>query len=145
MEQFISRINTFFQHYHMPSNISKKLDMSLRYLQLQIGTPHNPLTLDYKKQGFLALLLWVKMLWRLLQHFDITLHMNFPSVPHQCKQDQVLMDIIQEYDLAKAKVKSLNRCRGKLEGIFLSDITTADGQYLEHSALQFEASVSRKS
>jgi hypothetical protein len=85
MEQFISRINTFFQHYHMPSNISKKLDMSLRYLQLQIGSPHNPLTLDYKKQGYLAPLLWVKMLWRLLQHFNITLHMNFPSVPHQRK------------------------------------------------------------
>ncbi len=144
-EQLISRINTLFQHYHTPSNISKKLDMSLRYLQLQIGTPHNPLTLDYKKQGFLALLLWVKMLWRLLQHFDITLHMNFPSVPHQCKQDQVLMDIIQECDLAQAKVKSLNRCRGKLEAIFLSDITTADGQYLEHSALCFKAGVSRKS
>ncbi len=28
-EQLISRINTFFQHYHMLSNISKKLDMSL--------------------------------------------------------------------------------------------------------------------
>ncbi len=33
-EQLISRINTFFQHYHTPSNISKKLDMFLRYLQL---------------------------------------------------------------------------------------------------------------
>jgi hypothetical protein len=115
--------------------------MSLQYLQLQIGTPHNPLTLDYKKRGFLAPLSWVKMLWCLLQHFDIKLHMNFLSVPHQREQDQVLMDIIQEYDLTQAKIKSLNRCRGKLEAIFLSDITTAGGQYLEHSALRFEAGV----
>jgi hypothetical protein len=48
MEQLISRINMFFQHYHTPSNISKKLDLSLHYLQLQTDTPHNPLTLDYK-------------------------------------------------------------------------------------------------
>jgi hypothetical protein len=71
--------------------------------------------------------------------------MSFSSVLHQCKQDQVLLDIIQEYDLAQAKIKSLNRCRGKLEAIFLSDITTADGQYLEPSALHFEAGVLRKS
>jgi hypothetical protein len=143
-KQLISRISTFFQHYHTPSNISKTRHVPM-ILKLQVGTPHNPLTLDYKKKGLLAPLSWVKMIWRLLQHFNITLRMNFLSVPHQRERDQVLMDIIQEYDLAKAKVKSLNRCRGKLEGIFLSDITTADGQYLEHSALQFEASVSRKS
>jgi hypothetical protein len=94
----------------MPFKISEKLDMSLRYLQLQEGTPHNPLTFDYKKQGLLAPLLWIKMLLHSLQHFDITLHMNFhPSVPHQCEQDQVLMDIIQGYNLTQAKVKSLNR------------------------------------
>ncbi len=80
-KQLISRINTFFQHYHMPSNISKKLDMSLRYLQLQIGTPHNLLTLYYMKRGFLAPLSWVKMLWRLLQHFNITFYMNSPRFP----------------------------------------------------------------
>jgi hypothetical protein len=126
-EQLISRINMFFQHYHTPSNISKKLDMSLCYLQLQTGTPHNPLTLVYKKQGFLAPLLWVKMPWRSLQHFGITLQMNFPSISHQRKCDQILMDIVQEYDLTRANVKSLNRCQGKLEAIFLSDIATADG------------------
>ena len=86
-EQLISRINMFFQHYHTPSNISKKLDMSLHYIQLQTGTPHNPLTLDYEKRGFLAPLLWVKMLWHSLQHFDITLQMNFPLIPHQRKHD----------------------------------------------------------
>jgi hypothetical protein len=63
MEQLINWINTLFQHYHIPSNISKKLDMSLWYLQLELGMPHNPFTLDYDKWGYLALLSWVKMLW----------------------------------------------------------------------------------
>jgi hypothetical protein len=85
------------------------------------------------------------MLWRSLQHFNITLQMNFPSIPHQRKRNQILMDIVQEYDLTRANVKSLNRCRGKLEAIFLSDIATADGQYLEPSALRFEAGVTRRS
>jgi hypothetical protein len=46
-EQLNSCVNMFFQHYHVSTNLSKKLDASLRYLQLQIGTPHNPFTLDY--------------------------------------------------------------------------------------------------
>jgi hypothetical protein len=35
-------------------NLSRKLDASLRYLQLHLGTPCNPLTLDYNKWGHLA-------------------------------------------------------------------------------------------
>jgi hypothetical protein len=61
-EQLISRVNMFFQHYHMFTNLSKKLDASLGYLQLQLGTPHNSFTQDYSKWGCLAPLSWVKML-----------------------------------------------------------------------------------
>jgi hypothetical protein len=32
MEQLISRVNMFFQHYHVSTNLSKKLDASLGYL-----------------------------------------------------------------------------------------------------------------
>ena len=53
--------------------------------------------------------------------------MNFPSIPHQRERDKIIMGLIQKYDLTQAIVKSLDRCRGKLEAIFLSDITTADG------------------
>jgi hypothetical protein len=61
-EQLISRVNMLFQHYHVSTNLSRKLDASLRYLQLQLGTPQNPLTQDFAKWGYLAPLSWVKML-----------------------------------------------------------------------------------
>ncbi len=48
-EQLISRVNMLFQHYHAFTNLSKMLDASLAYLQLQLGTPYNPFTLDYNK------------------------------------------------------------------------------------------------
>jgi hypothetical protein len=85
-EQIISRVNMFFQHYHLLTNLSRKLDASLGYLQLQIRTPHNPFTMDYSKWGYLAPLSWVKMLWKLLHHFEITLHMSFPDIalPGEC-------------------------------------------------------------
>jgi hypothetical protein len=48
-EQLISRVNILFQHYHASTNLSRKLDASLAYLQLQLGTPYNLFTLDYNK------------------------------------------------------------------------------------------------
>jgi hypothetical protein len=63
VEQLICRVNMLMQHYHTLTNLSRKLNASLRYLQLQLGTPHNPLLLDYDTWGHLAPLLWVKMLW----------------------------------------------------------------------------------
>ncbi len=61
-EQLISRVNMFFQHYHVSTKLSKKLDGSLvGYLQLQVGTQHNPFAQDYSKWGKLAPLSWVKM------------------------------------------------------------------------------------
>ncbi len=60
--QLICRINMLLQHYHTSTNLSRKLDASLRYLQLQLGTLHKPLTLDYNKWGHLVPLSWVKML-----------------------------------------------------------------------------------
>ena len=119
------------QHYHTSTNLRRKLDASLRYLQFQLGTPHNPFLWDYAVWGHLALLSWVKMLWRTLHYFDIHLYMAYPSIALPRERDQVLMEIFQSMDLSQETILSLSRCRVSLESIFLSDITTADGRYLE--------------
>jgi hypothetical protein len=38
-EQLICRLNLLLQHYHTSTALSKKLDASFRFLQLQLGTP----------------------------------------------------------------------------------------------------------
>ncbi len=72
------------------------------------------------------------MLWKSLHNFDITLYMSYPTIPPPGKRDQVIMEIIFLHDLDATTIKGPNRCRGKLEALFLSDITMADGKYLEH-------------
>jgi hypothetical protein len=59
-KQLISQVNMLFQHYHVSTNLSRKLDALLRYQQLQLGTPQNPLMLDFAKWGHLAPLSWTK-------------------------------------------------------------------------------------
>ena len=119
------------QYYHTLTNLSRKLDASLRYLQLQLGMPHNPLLLDYDVWGHLAPLLWVKMLWQTLHHFDIHLHMAYPTIALPWERDQVIMEIFLTTDLGPDLLRSLGRCRVAHEAIFLSDLTTADGKYLK--------------
>ncbi len=124
-----------FQHYHVSTNLSQKLGALLQYLQLQLGTPQNPLMLDFVKWGHLAPLSWTKMLWKSLHHFNIQLYMSFLTIPNPREQDQVIMDIFFLQDLGSDDIKSLNRCRGAMKAIFLSDLSTADGRYLERSFL----------
>jgi hypothetical protein len=126
-EKLISPVNMLMQHYHASTNLGRKRDASLRYLQLQLGTPHNPFTLKYGKWGHLALLSWVNMLWHLLQPFDIHLHMAFPTILLPRKRDQVIMEIFHAEGLGPDAIRGMERCRGALKAIFMSNITTADG------------------
>jgi hypothetical protein len=100
------------QHYHTPSNLSRKLDISLKYQQLQVGTNKNPLTLNYIKWGHLATLSWTKILWRLLKYHAVDLSQ---------------MELIMERVSSAAAMH--------LSVLFLLDITTADRKYLEHLAM----------
>jgi hypothetical protein len=125
------------------TNLSRKLDASLRYLQLQLGTPHNPLTLDYDEWGHLAPLSWVKMLCRSLHYFNIPLHMESQPILLLRERDQVVMEIMFGKNLATNRIRSLSQWKGALEIIFLLDMTTANGQYLEQFVFDLGGQTSR--
>ncbi len=104
------------QHYHTSTNLSRKLNASLRYLHLQLSMPHNPLLLDYDTWGHLAPLLWVMMLWQMLHHFDIHLHMTYLTIAFPWERDQVIMEIFHSGDLGPDLLWSLRQCRVAHEG-----------------------------
>ena len=72
------------------------------------------------------------MLWRTLHHFDIHLHIAYPRLALPRERDQVLMEMFHSQGLSRRTMRCVNRCRVSLESIFLSDLTTADGRYLEY-------------
>jgi len=57
--------------------------------------------------------------------------MECATIPIPRERDQVVMELIFGKVTDKRTIRSLIRCRGSLEIIFLSDMTTADGRYLE--------------
>ncbi len=69
--------------------------------------------------------------------------MECQPIPLPRERDQVVMELIVGKTLAKNTIQSLSRCQGALEIIFLSDMTMADGRYLEQFAFDPGGRVSR--
>jgi hypothetical protein len=69
------------------------------------------------------------MLWRLLHYFNIHLHIESQPIQLPRERDQIVMEILFGKNLDRNMIRSLSRCKGALEIIFLSDMMTADGQY----------------
>ena len=57
--------------------------------------------------------------------------MAYPNIAFHRERDQVKMEIFFSADLSPDLIRSLGGCRVVLEAIFLSDLTTVDGKYLE--------------
>ena len=57
--------------------------------------------------------------------------MAYPNIVPPRERDQVLMEIFHSQGLSREAMQSLNRCTVSLEFIFLLDLTTVDGRYLE--------------
>jgi hypothetical protein len=58
--------------------------------------------------------------------------MSFPTIKSPIEHNQVIMEIMLSQDLDPTKIARIIRCHVYLEALFLSDITTADGKYLEN-------------
>ena len=62
--------------------------------------------------------------------------MKYDDIPFPRERDQLVMEVIMSQTTSRPAVQSLNRCRCYLGAIFLSDVATADGKYLEQFALE---------
>jgi hypothetical protein len=69
--------------------------------------------------------------------------MECATIPSPMERDQVVMELILGKVLNRKTIRSLSRCQGSLEIIFLSDMTTADGRYLEQFVFDPGSKVAR--
>ena len=91
-EQLIERLYLLLQHYRTSSLLSKKLDVSIAYLQLQLGVNVCPFDLDYEDWHYMAPLSWVKMLWRTLQVTGFEIHLEYDEIPFPRARDFLIID-----------------------------------------------------
>ena len=117
--------------------------------QLEIGTSKPVLQEDFTKWGHLLTEnLWIGSLWQFCSDFDITLDDDHFTAPApQRENDAYLMELLATRFPFSSKPKerkdewlSLNRCRLFLQVLFLSDITTGDGNEIRKDYLSYVAS-----
>ena len=133
-EQLIERLNLLLQHYKTGSSLSKKLDASLRYLQLQLGTNICPLDPPNGIWAHLTPLSWVKMLRITIQVSGFTVHLICTPIPSPQRRDCLIMEYAMSKGATKEALLSISRVRGLLCSIFVSDIVTTNGKYLKDFA-----------
>ena len=90
--------------------------------------------LPYDTWAYLASLSWVKMLWRTLKVSEFTVHLTYTPIHFPQRRDYLIMEYAMSKGATKEDLLSISRVRGLLCSIFVSDIVTANGKYLEEFA-----------
>ena len=70
-ETTAATINSFLQHYNMPTSLGVTLQANLENLQIELGVPDNPLMYEFSIWGALATYSWIKALWEKIHAFQI--------------------------------------------------------------------------
>jgi hypothetical protein len=131
VEHTICMINIFVQHYGTGTTIALKFRACLETLQLELGCLGNPLTEDYGRYSDLATDSWVKSLWQRLHHFRFSLHIEYDTLPLPRRHDASLVAMFVRGGYSNERLQALNRCRISHKLIFLSDISTACGRFID--------------
>ena len=130
-ETTAATLNSFLQHYGSNTNIGITLLAALEYLQLEIGVDDCPFHYDFDTWGHLATDSWVKALWEKVDKLGITLLLEYTSIPKPRENDNTIMSAMVTMGYRGKELKSINRVRIAQEALFVSDITTANGKYIE--------------
>jgi hypothetical protein len=135
IEQTIGMINMFIQHFEAGTTLVKKFTATLEALQLEIGCIVNPLLENYDDLGVLATACWAKSFWERLHFYQFSIHMEYPTLHLPRCNDALIVTMLQKAGYTRDKLIALNRCRTANKMLFLSDITTACGQYVDCNLL----------
>ena len=83
----------------------------------------------------MAPLSWMKVVWKTLQVTGFEVHLNYETMELPRERDMIIMVWIMNMCDDLDKLMAATRVRGFLNAIFLSDIVTADGKFIEEHAL----------
>ena len=103
----------------------------MEYLQLELGTNECPLSQSYEQFGHLATRSWLKAFWQGIQRFQVNLWIESTTIPFPRERDKLIRDLFVQAGYDDGALLRLNKVRIRLESLFLSDITTANGRQLD--------------
>ena len=143
VETTAATLATFLQHYDDNPNpdipekhLSFTINVVMRHLRLELGVPDCPFQYDFHTWGHLATDSWAKAFWEKLDELGISLDFKSDNIPIPRRGDKAIMHLMVKMGLRGKDLLRVNRVRKAQEAMFLSDITTANGKYLERHLLE---------
>lgn len=142
-----TRLTYFFYHIRLNTNVGKKLDASITFLQLETGTFNQFLSTPYQLYGHLVTKTLIKTIWGETEPNNIQLRPSPGATWNpepQGTQDIALIDIAVA-NCSQPNSQIINRYRLYLQVISLYDIITYDGQTIHPNIMRGERILSRHS
>ena len=128
LEQTISQVNIVIKMLQTPS-MEGLIKATLDMFQLQSGQGRD--ILQYPKKIEYTDSTWIQTLVNAMTYFRISIHRpdTYQFQP-QRRNDTTIMDLVQQYNYTNTNLRHINTYRQYLKVIYVSDITTPDGNIL---------------
>ena len=137
--QLIEHIHVFLRHGTRNTLPGQLLRTNLENLTLELGSAEPFWNLDYPTWEPLVTPSWLKATWRDLHASSLSLQGPLSRLPLARIHDVCLMDRFVAEGMPAEHLCILNDVRMFKQVTRLSDITTADGIYIDHTALTNQA------
>lgn len=135
LEKLALSLQYLQRHWDSPTEYGKALRCIFELMQVDIGLCGNFLLRDYKKFHILANHSWFKILWELLDHYHVSLHLSNDTIPAVRQCDKVFMEeVVNKFP--PSQWVSINRARKFFQVYFLSQVVNCDGSTVNPNQLQ---------
>ena len=132
--QHLSQLKVVLQETALPSITGDLIRASWEQMRLEIGLPGRSDKWNWSVVNCIATDCWLKDLLQYAAQHDLYVEDTLPVLNQYRPQDQFLMAAFIDNGYRKTQLQILNECRKVLQVNTLSEITSADGAYLEHWA-----------
>ena len=132
----VAQCNKLRMHYGCSIIVGSEFKVSIELFLLEIGTSFQPLQLKFDKYAEWTTHFWFKTLWEKASTFGFKITINDISLKFARRGDKWLMACFGDAGLSKPELLDLNRVRLHQQVLFLLDIISADGIYIEKNTSQ---------
>jgi Reverse transcriptase (RNA-dependent DNA polymerase) len=142
MQQGVSQITTFLRHWRQQLVPGQLLKTALAWHQLSLGVSYSFLSRVHDELPHCESV-WLKSMRTFLAVINASIELDEPCIPPaQRNGDEYIMDMILDSgQFTNAQIRRLNYCRLYLQVVTLSDITDAEGEYVDPAQLQGDKAV----
>jgi hypothetical protein len=142
-----TQISYFFYHTRSHTDIGKKLETSIAFLQLESGLCTDFLSSSYTRYEHLVTPTLMKQIWRETEPNGLNLvpATNVTWTPTlQGRDDMPIMELIHTI-YPKKQAIALNRCRIYFQVITIYDLISYDGKHIHPNYFHHKRPQSRRS